>query len=121
MKINNIPSPEELRRIIIEESTANGYKKNSDIVVDEQRAKAYFKILDAIKEDINTQDVTIGNGIFRPFQSMAYISVNGKEIVFNNLNECADDMSFVSNIEIVAFTDEEVTMSLTFHGIVKQK
>ena len=77
-------------------------------------------LCDYLRESVS-EGVTVTSHINKPFKSMGYISLCGKDIVFDSPDAMAAASAAASKVEIYPKTNGTVQMNFTFHGVAKRK
>lgn len=57
--------------------------------------------------------------LHKPYKSMGFVSVTGKNLMFRNMDWFSKAVELASNFEVYPKTDGTVQMNFTFHGITK--
>ncbi len=77
-------------------------------------------LCDYLKETVS-DEVTVTAHINEPFKSMGYISVCGKDIIFDSPGAVAAASAAASNVEVYPKKNGTVVMNFTFHGVARKK
>lgn len=85
----------------------------------QDKVKLVNDLCDYLKETVS-DGVSVTAHINEPFKSMGYISVCGKDIIFDSPEAVAAASAMASNVEIYPKTNGTVEMNFTFHGVAKK-
>lgn len=72
-----------------------------------------------LKEEVSGDNVKISRVFHKPYQSMGYISITGKNIVIKNPKTFAAILKLASSTEVYPKTDGSIQINLTYHGLTK--
>ena len=62
-------------------------------------------------------DAVVSYKLYEPFKTMGSVSVEGKEIEFQNPDWFSKISKFASNIEVYVLAKNKVRLTFTFHGL----
>ena len=81
-----------------------------------------IEMIDLLEKYLNSsvENVKVTKHINEPFKGMGYISVTGKDIIFESPGTLATAAALASNVDIYPKTDGTVQVDFTFHGIAKK-
>lgn len=66
------------------------------------------------------KSITVSYKLYEPFKSMGSVSINGKSITFKKTEMLVKAICVANNFEVYPKTDGSVTMTFTFHGLVRE-
>ena len=62
-------------------------------------------------------DAIVSYKLYEPFKTMGSVSVDGKEIEFQNPEWFSKISKFASNVEVYVLAKNKVRLTFTFHGL----
>lgn len=87
----------------------------------EEKEELVKKIYGLIKKITKGDDLKISYGLHDPFQSMGYISFEGRNIEITDPLVFVEAARYAANLNIYPKTNGKVCMDLTFHGLAKKE
>ena len=74
-----------------------------------------YAVMKRLTKDLKGVKVTYG--LHKPFKSMGFVSVEGKELKFADSEWFARAAEFASNMEVYSLEQNKVRLTFTFHGL----
>lgn len=80
-----------------------------------QQMEFSHAVLKRLTDDLD--DVSLTYELHKPFKTMGYITIEGKNITFADSEWFSRAAEFASNMEIYPLEANKVRLTLTFHGL----
>lgn len=81
-----------------------------------QQMQYTYKVLKYLTKGTKSK---VAYALHKPYKSMGFVSVTGKNLMFRNMDWFSKAVELASNFEVYPKTDGTVQMNFTFHGITK--
>lgn len=99
---------------IIEIEERNAAVINTDVL------KNIGTVYGLLQRELSDSNVKISYELHKPYQSMGYVMVEGREIHFNNTSALRKCMDLASNTEAYPMAKNAVRIVFTFHGLTNK-
>lgn len=115
------PEDEEFIRFLRELAyTHREEEENRLIMVDTVRVKQVIDAYNRLKNTASRTPVKVTVSLFKPIESMGYISVVGGDITFDDPKEFAKIIEHATNVNFYPLVDGSGRLDISFHGLTDE-
>lgn len=114
------PEDEEFIRFLREIAFAHRKEEKRLIMVDTVRVKQVIDAYNRLKNTAPQTPVKVTVSLFKPIESMGYISVVGGDITFDDPKEFAKIIEHATNVNFYPLVDGSGRLDISFHGLTDE-
>lgn len=112
------PEDEEFFRFLRKLVSIHGKEEKRFSIVDPARVKQVIDAYNELKNADFGPPVKVTMSLFKPVESMGYVSVIGGDIILDDPKKFAKIIEHATNVSIYSLVDGRARLDISFHGLI---